>query len=145
MKIIHKCHLCLKMFKNKKGLSNHLRWHNGLAKKIIETQGVKDKQTTPQKRYMLRNREKYNLWSKQYQRRLREIALFVLGEKCKICGFTDERALQVDHIKAIGNRYRMRSSNVYKDVIQNPKKYQLLCANCNWIKRVEKGEYLLKS
>jgi len=72
-------------------------------------------------------------------RRLRVAVLAYLGNKCVRCGFDDARALQVDHIlgggrkeKADGNTYR-----IYRNVINGRAGYQLLCANCNWIKRYE--------
>jgi len=58
--------------------------------------------------------------------------------------FTDIRCLQIDHINGGGTRERRTgifTSNKYPQIIkfikENPHqtKYQLLCANCNWIKR----------
>lgn len=67
-----------------------------------------------------------------------------LGGKCRKCGFTDPRALQVDHINGDGARER-RTMNLHRFSIivlrDTTNKYQLLCANCNWIKRHEKKEY----
>ena len=75
----------------------------------------------------------------------------LLGNKCVKCGFSDPRALQIDHIQAIGNatkrkRTRGSSLNGYGLILEairsgKPHNYQLLCANCNWIKRWEKGEH----
>jgi len=67
----------------------------------------------------------------------------VLGNKCARCGFTDTRALQIDHIngggKAESTKLGLRA--IRKKIINgDTKNYQLLCANCNWIKRTEKGE-----
>ena len=66
------------------------------------------------------------------------------GGKCVRCGFDDPRALQLDHVNGGGNRDRrikeMGTSRRHEDAIANPTKYQLLCANCNWIKRSENGE-----
>lgn len=77
------------------------------------------------------------------EQKLKIQAYAILGNKCARCGFDDPRALQIDHIngggamesKEIGLR-RIRK----KIVNGNTKDYQLLCANCNWIKRSEKGE-----
>lgn len=42
------------------------------------------------------------------------------------------------------NRKHLKGGNYNDEVIKSfynyENKYQLLCANCNWIKRVEKGE-----
>lgn len=67
-----------------------------------------------------------------------------MGNKCNRCGFDDLRALQIDHVYS-GGRHEQRSSlTFYKRVIESYKKkegkYQLLCANCNWIKRFVKRE-----
>ena len=73
--------------------------------------------------------------------------LDILGRVCVVCGFTDIRALQIDHIdsdglqqiKEIGSMAKM-----YKFYVDNPDKIkiklQTLCANCNWIKRYENKE-----
>lgn len=75
--------------------------------------------------------------------RVRRAALVVLGEKCKRCGFSDVRALQIDHVNGGGNQeYKLLGSryNIWKRVISGIPGYQLLCANCNWIKKDECGE-----
>ena len=72
----------------------------------------------------------------------------MLGSVCVKCGFTDSRALQIDHI--FGGGYTERKlyptnpkkyySNILMSIKNNEHKYQLLCANCNWIKRYENNE-----
>jgi hypothetical protein len=72
----------------------------------------------------------------------------LMGGKCVICGFSDYRALQIDHINGGGSNEinRCKNTNKYYQDIKNlsneerNKKYQLLCANCNWIKRTEENE-----
>lgn len=73
--------------------------------------------------------------------------LEILGGRCIKCGFSDIRALQLDHIKGGGNRDRGKypnSSHMIAFYLENPeainKSLQLLCANCNWIKRFENKE-----
>ena len=74
------------------------------------------------------------------KRRLEAIAL--LGAKCVRCGITDTRCLQVDHINGGGcAERRAANSPIGNKVLKNPSKYQLLCANCNWIKRFENHEH----
>ena len=73
---------------------------------------------------------------------LRAEVFQALGDKCS-CGFSDHRALQIDHRYGDGASERKKlgtSSRFYRHVLANPKRYQLLCANCNWIKRYEMGE-----
>lgn len=72
--------------------------------------------------------------------------LQAMGGRCEKCGFDDARALQIDHVNGGGIRERKKFGR-YK--IENhilsylPNKcpsYQLLCANCNWIKRAVLNE-----
>jgi hypothetical protein len=69
-----------------------------------------------------------------------------LGHKCSRCGFDDKRALQVDHINGGGEKDRQRFSQTtfLKHVLANPHLFQILCANCNWIKRHENEEIFTK-
>jgi len=74
-------------------------------------------------------------------------AINFLGGKCIRCGYLDVRALQIDHIDGGGGKLRkgkgIRSrTSYYKDIVDgiDIEKYQLLCANCNWIKRYENRE-----
>ena len=70
----------------------------------------------------------------------------LLGAECVKCGFRDLRALQLDHIHGEGSKdnKKRRSSTYYTNLLKNPKetflKFQILCANCNWIKRYENQE-----
>ncbi len=76
----------------------------------------------------------------------RQLILDILGNKCCRCGFSDYRALQIDHVNGNGAaETRGLSQKTYLNKIlrslQNGEgKYQLLCANCNWIKRYENNE-----
>lgn len=66
------------------------------------------------------------------------------------CNITDERILQKDHINGNGYMHnhtqfkRAHQRTMLKYYISNPKiakkELQVLCANCNWIKRVELKE-----
>ena len=73
---------------------------------------------------------------------IREQIFQLLGKKCP-CGFDDIRALQIDH-KNGGGKQHIESfksrHEYYKYVRDNPDEFQILCANCNWIKRHEKNE-----
>lgn len=91
----------------------------------------------------------------KYFARLKEKAFKVLGGKCSNpnClvpgGCIDVRCLQIDHIRGDGVEDRAKGNKgltLFLKIIKNPIKvkeeYQILCANCNWIKRVENLEYL---
>jgi hypothetical protein len=59
-------------------------------------------------------------------------------------GCTDTEILHIDHINGGGHQERkaIKSPSVYyKTILEDATdKYQLLCANCNWKKRYERGE-----
>lgn len=84
----------------------------------------------------------------RHQRKLEVIKK--LGGKCVRCGFSDIRALQIDHINGNGRKELMSFKSHRDALIRNilqlsanemNTKYQLLCANCNWIKRFENNEH----
>lgn len=65
---------------------------------------------------------------------------------CKNCGFDDWRALQVDHVNG-GGRQEHRTNKALKSakryhehILKNPEQYQILCANCNNIKKYVNNE-----
>lgn len=79
-------------------------------------------------------------------RRQRGDLLLVLGGCCKACGFANPLALQVDHVNGDGAEDRRSRTNghaltLLRLVLENPSAYQLLCANCNAIKRIEGKEH----
>jgi hypothetical protein len=65
------------------------------------------------------------------------------GSKCK-CGFSDTRALSIDHIDGFSQLWpgQRRGYALYLWLIKHkfPKGFQLLCMNCQWIKRFENRE-----
>ena len=79
-------------------------------------------------------------WSRKRDSELKRLIFIKLGDKCVRCGFSDPRALHVDHVNDDGyverknmNRYR-RTLSILKD---QKGRYQILCANCNFIKMNE--------
>lgn len=66
----------------------------------------------------------------------------LLGGKCVRCGFSDPRGFQIDHINGGGHQQRgiMNAVKFFKYVLSHPEEFQLLCANCNQIKRIENKE-----
>jgi NUMOD4 motif len=81
---------------------------------------------------------------------LRDSVFRRLGQSsCVRCGFKDRRALQLDHINGGGRRHRrsMPSGSAYyrslKDMPDDELRatFQVLCANCNAIKREEQREW----
>lgn len=96
-----------------------------------------------------KNKTKNNLLEnmKTYHKR-KKMRLFKIlgGAICVRCGFTDDRALQFDHKKGMGQIDRKMNgiTTRYKYYIDHPDEakedLQVLCANCNWIKRFENNE-----
>ena len=93
--------------------------------------------------YGQRHREFRSRAGRTYYQCTRDKAVETLGGKCIRCGFADVRALQVDHVNGGGLqdlRDRGNRHGIYRAVIANEPGYQLLCANCNWIKKAENNE-----
>ena len=75
---------------------------------------------------------------KRYRRKPRLRVLKILGGKCVECGFDDWRALQIDHTKGGGTQdTKTNPIKPQHDIMagRDIDEYQLLCANCNAIKR----------
>lgn len=84
-------------------------------------------------------------------RHWRTEAVGLLGGVCVKCGFSDARALQIDHVNGDGYADRRSSPGrkscntyvYYKRIVEQPEsreRYQILCANCNWIKKHDNKE-----
>jgi len=88
------------------------------------------------------------IYDRERWRRRRRTAINGLGGCCVRCGFDDWRALQVDHIQPL-MRTSKHDGELSRDVIRRIERgdtgnLQLLCANCNWIKRYENDEVAKK-
>lgn len=82
----------------------------------------------------------------KFRQNRRQQIISLLGGKCVHCGYNaDVRALQFDHINGNGSAHRKAFYNpdaYYKHILSvNGDGFQLLCANCNVIKKAEKREY----
>ena len=87
--------------------------------------------------------------------KVRKEILELLGKKCSNpdClvpnGCSDVRCLQIDHvnsngsqeIKEFGDNGYMYLRHILQNIRMGSRDYQLLCANCNVIKRIEKKEF----
>jgi hypothetical protein len=97
-------------------------------------------------------RERQRKYAIERNRRIRyEVLSHYSGEqpKCLICGFSDIRALVIDHIYddgaeerrllGTGDKKNCTSTMFYLSIIKRnfPNRYQVLCHNCNIIKKVE--------
>lgn len=92
------------------------------------------------------NRVKMRAYVKAYADKLRSDLLNLMGNECVRCSFNDPRALQVDHVYGGGTYDRKVQQNssrrAFNKKVEEFKRgeLQLLCANCNWIKRAENDE-----
>lgn len=98
-----------------------------------------------QKQYRQDHEEEIKKQRKEYYQKLKLMVLAKLGNKCVRCGFSDVRTLQIDHVYGYGNKelreLGFNRSKFYKKVLADTEEnYQLLCANCNWIKKSENKE-----
>jgi hypothetical protein len=105
-----------------------------------------------------KNKQKWNKYvldkNREFQNKLKNEIFELLKNKCanpfnlphpNWCN--DPRCLQIDHVNGGGRKHR-NSFNGYtaymkfilKQIKAGSKDYQLLCANCNWIKRSENNE-----
>ncbi|SRR3990167_9778514 len=96
------------------------------------------------RKYYKRTFQRQSIWNANLWKALRLKTLESIGGVfCKKCGFPDIRALQIDHINGGGKKHiESFSSNktYHKYVREHPKKFQVLCANCNRIKVMENKE-----
>jgi len=92
-------------------------------------------------------------WNKRRKLILKDKVDALLGFVCKRCGFSDIRALCIDHVyndgaamkRTIGNKCGYVSTvALYRQVLRAPERYQRLCWNCNWIKEFERRNSILK-
>lgn len=70
------------------------------------------------------------------------------GLHCRLCGFNDYRALEFDHINGGGKNDKVKRGGnkaMYIHYLNHPEEakqtLQVLCSNCNSIKKHSKREY----
>ena len=93
------------------------------------------------RRYRAESPEKYNAQSVAAKKRERERLYEMYGHVCAMCWFEDKRALTLDHKNNNGNEERaeLGERGVYRKAkaAHRPDEYQILCMNCQFIKRTE--------
>lgn len=121
-----KCAICKKLIPSSSFYRNNSR-SDGLDVRCISCDHSRDR----------KRRRGYNLHKE---------CLFKLGGKCNKCGINDIRVLQIDHVRGGGKRemivlFKKSWRRYYRHVLEDTKgNYQILCANCNWIKKSENKE-----
>lgn len=135
-------------------------WRKNNPEKVKESNKrkyEKDKSDNPErlkrkreksKEWFQKNKEKHRNyqreWSKAKLSNLKNQIFDKLGHTCSRCNFADKRALCIDHINGGGFNELNSGMSVFKyynKVINDTNNtYQILCHNCNWIKRSENNE-----
>ena len=91
------------------------------------------------RRYRKEDPEKHRAQSRQAKRRLREKLHAIYGTSCVLCGFSDLRALTLDHVLGNGaeERSRIGERGVYRRALlpEHHDEYRTLCMNCHFIPR----------
>jgi len=107
-----------------------------------------------EERYYKRTKIKRRICHREWSRRQRLEIIRLLGGQCTNPysqhkePYIDVRALQIDHVNGGGRKEVKKFKNcttsyysfILKKIKSGSKDYQLLCANCNWIKKYENNE-----
>lgn len=126
-----------------------------MKKYLNENKEEKNKQNELTLKYYYDNREilkkKYMERAKENVKKLKEIIFNHYGKKCMCCGETETRFLCIDHINGDGKKHREELGSMkkwtgrgfYEWIINNnyPDTLQLLCYNCNMVKRNAKHRF----
>ena len=95
------------------------------------------------------NVQRYALMTKKHRNKLKNEVLSKYSSndkpECRKCGYSDIRALSLDHINGQGFKDReigLFSHGLYRKLKKEhfPEGYQTLCMNCQMIKKIENGE-----
>ena len=112
---------------------NRISWHK-----------YKDIRKKSHKNWEISNKKHLSKYRSKQYRELKDKVIDHYGGKCVICGFDNKLALCIDHVNGNGlkERKRIKAIGFVREIIKQgyPDKYQILCANCNQIKAIEKGE-----
>jgi len=98
------------------------------------------------KKYREQNREKVREQVRKWGRKKyweRKVKIFqLLGDKCVKCGFSNKKALHIDHINGGGQQQKKSygGARYLQYVLDHPDEFQILCANCNQIKKYDNRE-----
>lgn len=119
------------------------------VKEYLRRPGVARRRKRYMRKYMLgwknKNKEKTRATARETNIALKQEVYAHYGGGCRRCGFGDIRALSIDHINGGGNRHRKeigRGNSFWRWLKKNnyPSGFQILCMNCQFIKRYENKE-----
>jgi hypothetical protein len=160
----------MKQWKEKR--AEYMRmWHKMNRQRAV-TNAKLWREKNPEKKHEINNRgnkkwrtEKHDDYlriKREGRERMRQKIREFFGNKCVECGNSDFRVLQIDHVNCDGYKVKIRKTggifghyykreggiwDIWKLIRDDPETAkqtrQLLCANCNWIKRYEMKEFLV--
>lgn len=102
----------------------------------------RDRIIEEQKIYVNKNKEKTLKYGKNWRKGIRLKVFDYYGKFCICCGENDIDALEIDHKENNGSFFRRkRIGPIYRWLINSnfPEGFQVLCANCNRVKRYNNG------
>jgi hypothetical protein len=120
--------------------------------KNLDSERIKRKNNSRKYYKDINIRNNHNIIQKRIRDRVRKEILELLGSKCSnpynlkhLDWCNDLSILQIDHINGCGAIQRRKECGSYYlivlDKIKNGSKdYQLLCPNCNWLKKIKNNE-----
>lgn len=90
--------------------------------------------------YYQKNKKAFKKRTHEWVTSLKEKFFEIYGSKCVCCGDSRKIFLTLDHVQGDGHKDRKRYNspwNAYQEAIKlhNVKRFQVLCANCNFAKR----------
>jgi hypothetical protein len=125
----------------------HYQKHKQQIKEYQNRPEIKEKNRIWRKQYYQLHKKYRNDYNKSYSANVKtEVFKHYSPElKCQKCGFNDLRALSIDHINGGGRKHRKEiggQGNLYTWLVKNnyPNGFQVLCMNCQFIKRIENCE-----
>lgn len=143
----NKCRKCDVVLSEK---NVYLKFYRGNL--CIECQRKQGREKTAKyrKENYQRYRELGRTASQKYYRKIKKVLFEGYDNKCSCCAESEPKFLSIDHVNNDGNiergsRKNPKSGsygiNLYKKIIEQnfPTRYQLLCMNCNFGKRMNNG------
>ncbi len=87
----------------------------------------------------------YNPRVREYRKVMKEKLIVHYGNgqaRCVLCGYSDLRALTIDHINGDGAKHRRIVTDMYTWLTRNnfPPGFRTLCFNCQWVTKAERAE-----
>lgn len=92
-------------------------------------------------------RKTYSEYMRIHLLKYKKLVYDFYGAICNCCGEAEQKFLSIDHVDNDGykdknvNGKKITGMNLYKKIFKEnfPKKYQILCMNCNHGKRMNHG------